>query len=333
MNNNKYKYLKYKLKYIKLKSKIKGGSSNLEHFDGRLIFNKDTNKTTYYQDIKKKWKFFTDKEGYELLLNCYNLIKKLLKKNIKLIKKSNQNVKNTINKGYYIYTKKKSLKKSSKSYGAGEYVTWSTEEYNHLGLQRYYLIVKSFQRFTETWSLLVRSYNNGVFDDIPDILNIATIGGGPGFECYSFYLFFKKYFPEKKCYFHILDLESNWGEYIKLFGDNFYFKKWDLYNDDLFDKIKIDKIDFVIISNFLVMYMTNKHSYDLMLKLLSNNTKAILINSRSKNIEAKKHLLKLGIFTTNLISNNDDRNIIFSLKKYNKTKNIKDMFPNTPFIK
>ena len=46
--------------------------------------------------------------------------------------------------------------------------------------------LKVFQRFCETWSLLERSCNYGVFKNIPDKLNIVSIGGGPGFECYAF---------------------------------------------------------------------------------------------------------------------------------------------------
>ena len=54
-------------------------------------------------------------------------------------------------------TQKKQVLKKSTSYGSGQYVTWS-KEYSHLGLQRYYLIVKSYQDL-QIWSLLERSYH------------------------------------------------------------------------------------------------------------------------------------------------------------------------------
>ena len=78
--------------------------------------------------------------------------------------------------------------------------------------------------------------------------------------------------------------------------------------------------------------MTNEMSYDFMTKLINRGTKSILVNSRSKIIEAKKNMLKRKIFTTSLISDNDDRQIVFSKKKF-KRKQYKPMFPNVPYIK
>lgn len=81
-------------------------------------------------------------------------------------------------------------------------VTWSQEEYAHLGFQHQYLALKSVQRFTETWALLERAHRAGLFEKIlgsSDVseeksitarigkckgkrILVASLGGGPGFE-------------------------------------------------------------------------------------------------------------------------------------------------------
>jgi hypothetical protein len=79
------------------------------------------------------------------------------------------------------------------------------------------------------------------------------------------------------------------------------------------------------------MYMTNDKSYNLMKYWLKKGVKSILINSRAKDIEAKEKLKKKNIYTTNIINKNDDRQIIFSFKKYNKIHYLKNIFPNIPY--
>ena len=213
-------------------------------------------------------------------------------------------------------------------------MTWTKKQYSHLGFQRYYIIVKSIQRFCEIWSLLEQCNKYKMFDNISDNINIASIGGGPGFECYAFEVFLKKYFPKKKCKFYILDLEENWGNYINLIGDNYYFLKWNLYKDDIYKTTKLNNIDFIMIVNFLVMYMTNENSYNLIHRLLKNGTKSIFINSRSKKIEAKKYLKKKNINVINLLNKNDDRQLALTLNDYKKSNiKIKKIFPNIPYNK
>jgi hypothetical protein len=64
-------------------------------------------------------------------------------------------------------------------------VTWSYDEYGHPGLQLFYLKLKSWQRFTETYALLERAAMRGLFDaPLPEgrPLRVAALGGGPGYE-------------------------------------------------------------------------------------------------------------------------------------------------------
>ena len=73
-----YKYIRIKKKYILLKyNKMKGGgdSNIISYFDNRLIYNKLTKRTIYFNDIKKKWKLYTNKEGFYLLYNLYIILK------------------------------------------------------------------------------------------------------------------------------------------------------------------------------------------------------------------------------------------------------------------
>ena len=74
-------------------------------------------------------------------------------------------------------------------------VTWSYDEYGHPGLQLYYLKLKSWQRFTETYALLERAHRRGLFDaPLPEgrPLRVAALGGGPGYELLAAQRFFKE---------------------------------------------------------------------------------------------------------------------------------------------
>ena len=66
-------------------------------------------------------------------------------------------------------------------------ITWSQENYAHLGLQAEYLRLKSIQRITEGTVAMERAYNAGAFAALRDArtktpFRVASLGGGPGFE-------------------------------------------------------------------------------------------------------------------------------------------------------
>jgi len=44
------------------------------------------------------------------------------------------------------------------------------------------------------------------------------------------------------------------------------------------------------------------------------------------------HLKKKNIYTTNLLGENDDRQIVLGLKKYKKEHYLKNIFPNVPYV-
>ena len=154
---------------------------------------KKTMTCTYYQDREKRYPFYTDERGYQLLHRLLEANYELLRKNHRLIGESalayqqlqstsittvhhlgrveeandeaksaevdNLDVKDIIIRiGKGLYAHKPTLRTKG--------VTWSTEEYSHPGLARMYLRMKSIQRFTEIWCLLERSEALGVFNEI-----------------------------------------------------------------------------------------------------------------------------------------------------------------------
>jgi len=309
----------YRKKYEKYKKKLRDLSQSF--FDGRLL-RFQNGKTVYYQDIGKRWKFRTNDIGFQLLMQCHTMTSALLQKNQKLMKKKyGKKAKQELEKGRDMYTEKKSLGTKG--------VTWTREEYAHLGLQYYYLTVKSFQRFTEIWSLLERSYHANVFDNVPDKMVVCSIGGGPGFEGFVWKCFFQRHFPSKEFHFHVLDLELLWGEYASEWDKRITFEQWDLRKDDIYAAIGESKIDYIIISNVLCMYMMNDHSYDFLARVLFQGTQSILINSRSKIMGAREEMTKRGVHTSSLISD-DERQCVLSKKKHT-VKNFDPVFPNVPW--
>ena len=118
--------------------------------------------------------------------------------------------------GELIYEMKPSLKAYNK--------TWSQEEYGHPGLQRTYIKLKSFQRFTETWATLERAAAEGLFDEWKKggksndealggavrPLRVASIGGGPGYELLAMQMFFERFAPGVPLELISLDLCPSW---------------------------------------------------------------------------------------------------------------------------
>ncbi|KAL7428772.1 hypothetical protein ACHAXH_002169 [Discostella pseudostelligera] len=190
---------------------------------------------TYYQDREKRYPFYTDERGYQLLHRLLEANYELLRMNHRLIgecavafRLENPNIASKdkvleggesscdnyvdakdviIRIGRGLYAHKPTLRTKG--------VTWSTEEYSHPGLARMYLRMKSIQRFTEIWCLLERSAALGVFDEIFDhkgmiasvgedddggeggrpVVRIAAVGGGPGYELLATKLFFEERMP------------------------------------------------------------------------------------------------------------------------------------------
>ena len=287
------------------------------HFNDRLIYDKNEDIAYYYTDLNKKYKFYTNRFGFKLLLELTKIIKKMLSLNKQLIENKGLNYHKTIKKGKMIYKSKVNLKSSS--------VTWSESEYNNLGLQSYYLKLKSFQRFVECWSLLERcgSLNPPIF--INQDINVCSIGGGPGFECIAFENFYKKLYPNARIKFYVLDIIRLWENYVNVIGDNYEFIHFDIFKDELFEKI--NKVDYILLFNVMHNYMLNKIGLEIVNKYV-NNVRAVLINDRGRNIN-KMDIIKKKINIIKVFD--DDRQMVLSKFNFKTNKN-KLTFPNNPYL-
>ena len=190
----------------------------------------------YFQDRTKKYPFYTGKDGHDLLQVLLESNASLLKINIELcMGVTDVEPSFIMAEGELIYEVKPTLKAYNK--------TWSQEEYGHPGLQRTYIKLKSFQRFTETWATLERSAANGLFDvhrpdwqpkhaldegHGPGPIRIASIGGGPGYELLATRIFFDRFAPGTQLELVSLDLCPSWRQYVEGLGFTFYH--WNIHD-------------------------------------------------------------------------------------------------------
>lgn len=145
----------------------------LNYFDNCLKREANSEKYIFYPDHDMKWGQDTNAEGYQLLIQLLKITHKMMKSCEQEMSKLGLNVAEEVKKGRETYSKK-----PNKKQGAVE--TWSKEEYQQLSLQHAYLRYKSFQRFTETYAMLERLHEFGIFDNLPAKVRMVSIGGGPG---------------------------------------------------------------------------------------------------------------------------------------------------------
>ena len=214
---------------------------------------------------------------------------------------SNQNSIELEKTGKDIYRNKPTFKrtKNSKTFGDAQFVTWSQEEYANLGLQRQYLKLKSYQRFTEAWSLLERADARGLFDNFlasnpsssssstssssssttPIVLRIASVGGGPGFELYACQEYFKYKYKNHNVTLELtsMDYEKTWGEYARLMG--FRFIHYDLKTGNLLQTLGYlpGQLHFVFFSAVMEMVRFKNFSNNLFLLYILNKNFNITI--------------------------------------------------------
>lgn len=282
-------------------------------FGKRLIYDKKKKVCIYYMDLEKKWKFYTNEKGFLLLLNCFYYVKKILKK---YKKKYDINIKN----GKEIYSKKSNLKKTG--------ITWTEEEYNNDSMRYIYIIVKSFQRFTEMWSLLESfdSYYTRKEN------NVLSLGSGPGFESLAYKIFYKN---DEKIKMYGIDSIKKWKSAFENFGS---FYDIDVLKEEkkFFEFLKKTKINIIILSNVYANYMTNEKGTLFIRKLFFlYNIKFVLINDRSKDLSKFiSKFKKYGIYTYFLINKKDHRQIFLTLlSNLNSNGTKKKTFANVPYLK
>lgn len=275
------------------------------YFNGRLQYDNVKRKCVYYQDVDKKWRFYTNSTGFKLLYKCFRRIEKIHK-----LYKKKYNI--DVNYGKEIYVNKK------------KYITWTKEDYENESFRYVYIYLKAFQRFTEIWSLMER------FSSLIQIhnkrLKILSLGCGPGFECFAI----EKFYNNKIIDFYGLDNTEEWGVDFKAHGDNYHFYSKDVHGND-FDK----NIDIVIMSNIFANHMINESGLNTIIYLFNKlKTKYVFINDRSKQLnEPIEFLKKYNIKTLYLINKNDHRQICLHKNRYSYIKKKNELtFPNVPYL-
>ena len=275
--------------------KTKAPPPPADPFAGALVADAGGGGGTYYQDQRRRWAYKTGRKGLALLQGMVGDAKPLLISLTESLREVDPALKS---QGESIYAQKPNL-------GANG-VTWSQENYAHLGLQLEYCRLKSFQRFTETFAALERAYNAGIFGALAAAggggpgaapgsvpLRVAALGGGPGFELLAAKSFHDEVLrhavpPLAAPELLSLDLAASWKGCAE--GLGFGFNVWDV-NDGgglLRATNGWPRIDLAVISYVLYHYMSNDHCYDWMAGRLRDGTiGAIMIVSRFENLGAQ----------------------------------------------
>lgn len=264
----------------------------------------------YYPDLHKKYAQYSNDRGKELLDSLKSKVDIILNQILKKMKDLNLDMKDQIEQGFKIYDKK-----PSKSKG----VTWSDQEYEHLGFLYVYIKIKSVQRFTEMYNLFVRAHNLGY---LTDNRSMCSIGGGPGFELYAAEVFFKENLSLKT-----IDLSDMWKFSNDVFGIDFI--EGSFYDIDLLDSLDCD----IIIMSYVIYHYFNldKSKWHILEHILES--KPILVNTRVSNMKLLNYLSnKYNVKSLMGGSNSDYRQaIIFKDLNIGSIDNVELPFYDVPY--
>ena len=239
----------------------------------------------YHQDVRRMYKFSCGETGLKLLESLVCAKRAALDVNTARIAATAASTTdgggNTAAKageervraeGERMYVNKASLEKKG--------VTWSHQEYSHLGLQAVYLRTKCYQRFTETYNLMDRMrcvMLNIVRDARKNggTLHVASIGGGPGFELHAVREWVKanaealgetEADAAERIDLISLDLQADWAPYAEKIGLRFV-GDWDLRRGDLIEQCGCD-IHIAIIS-YVLIYTGEESTADMLARMLA----------------------------------------------------------------
>ena len=307
-----------------------------------MVYLINSSTVIYYCDRLRKFQFRCGEFGLKLLKNLIQITKRLIKKNDELfVGKTQDEISLIRKKGYDLYAEKPMLKKKlEKDEIPG---TWTNEEYGYSGLQWMYIRYKSYQRFTETWSLLERCINGKLLNFLNTNMRIVSLGGGPGFELMAFDLFMRNIhnngintkLPNME--YVSLDYQQNWDIYVKELG--YEFNQWDIHNSDNNKIIGTNKKDIICILSNILSVCSNEKTADLLSNLFTNNKiRCILVNERGKIQSMVKLLKERNIVVYHLLDQSlgrDDRQVVFfpPNTKLEYVMNDPSTFPNQPFAR
>lgn len=281
--------------------------------EGHLWFDEASGKCTYFQDRRRKWPFTTNEKGKDLLKALVGANSALRARNRSLLE-SVGNADDVEREGERLYVEKPTLRGDAN-------VTWSYDEYGHPGLQLYYLKLKSWQRFTETFALLERAGRRGLFDaPLPEgrPLRIAALGGGPGYELLAAQRYFETVLGVKDLQCINTDIQPTWREYSEALG--FGFSVFDIFDGKLHEACGVDAIDYVIVS-YVCIYVAKQPGHpkheavcDNFKRLLESGVRAILVSERSEETAACDMMEARGVPVVRLICQDqgkDERQSLF----------------------
>ena len=252
-------------------------------FDGAMVAEAGGG-ATYYQDRLRRWAYRCDAGGADLLRAMMDKAAPLLEELGARLAAVGGGV---AGEGAQIYAQKPNL--------GARGVTWSQENYAHLGLQAEYLRLKSVQRFTETYAIMQRLHNVGGLAHLPSAggWRVASLGGGPGFELLAVDAFCREHVPGPPPQLASLDLEPSWREHAEALG--LTFSEWDVTDGAglLRATPGWPKIDLAVISYVFYHYMSHDLCYDwLAAALRSGEVGAVLIVSRFENLSTQMRALE-----------------------------------------
>mmetsp|Transcript_206 Transcript_206/g.439 ORF Transcript_206/g.439 Transcript_206/m.439 type:complete len:424 (-) Transcript_206:71-1342(-) len=298
-----------------------------EDDEGHLWWDERTNVCTYFQDRRRKWPFYTDARGHVLLKSLVEANAALRNRNLALMRQLGDKMgvpaDRIANEGERLYVNKPTLR-------GDDNVTWSFDEYGHPGLQLYYLKLKSWQRFTETYALLERADRLGAFAFASSLgrpVRIATLGGGPGYELLAMRCFLRdtKSLPDVDIY--NTDVQPTWREYSEALG--FGFRVFDIHNvtADLCDVCELgtDELDMVVISYVAIYFAKvpgnpqHEAACDMLFKLLKDRrVKMLVVSERSEETPLCSMMERRGCVAERLMDQDmglDERQSIIVLKE------------------
>ena len=281
--------------------------------EGHLWYDESNQVCTYFQDRRRKWPFYTGERGKVHLSALVAANAALREQNARLLEVAGEPG-SVAAEGERLYVEKPTLR-------GDQNVTWSYDEYGHPGLQLYYLKLKSWQRFTETFALLERAGRRGLFDTpLPDgrPLRVAALGGGPGYELFAAQRYFREVRGINDVELINTDVQPTWREYSEALG--FKFHTFDIFDGNLHGACGVDEIDYVIIS-YVLIYVAKlpghpKHEAvcDELKRLLDGGVRAILVSERSEETAACGMMEARGVPVERLIDQSlgrDERQSLF----------------------
>jgi len=295
-----------------------------------MVYAMEDGSCVYFCDRFRRYKFFCGPRGLGLLRDLVAVNDRMLGANAELFSEDPKLAAAQRAEGYALYEEKPNLRRRGAEIG-----TWSDREYSLPGFQYFYLRLKSFQRFCESWALLERCEAAGLFDLVPldRPLAVVSLGGGPGYELLATDRFARAILgrPAPALALASFDLQPSWKRYVDVLG--YDFARWDVKAPDAARRVLEaypDGRPLVLFLSNILCYCTDDHTADLFAHLLrpGARVRAVVANERGAVQNIVGMLERRGLVVVKLLdqlnAGRDDRQLIFL------PPGSPDTFPNLP---